>query len=341
MLFTSQVAGSLPVPFPLPERRGGKAVVHLAPKRARRTTGARLTVRHLVTTEPWFAQALRSRWELYRTRVEEYREHPSAETVHQVRVASRRLASQLVLAGRVVAGRKAHKARRMLKRQLQSLGGLRDLHIQRIFFDRQSTRFPELTLLRHHLQRREREVDQPASRRISGSKIRKLGQWIDRLVAELIQASSDASKRQKLAAIALCAAEEAFSETVRRRRLILSSDLGTIHRTRVAFKRFRYLVECLPRELCGLSRRELRRLAYYQRQMGSIQDLEVIHKRIQEFIREDQARETPLRPFRAYLRRRQARALGVFLKSGDQLFQFWPPPGLRETLQSRPACCAA
>jgi CHAD domain-containing protein len=215
----------------------------------------------------------------------------------------------------------------MLKSQLRSLGAVRDLHVQRIFLEQQATKFPQVALLREHLMRRERELIKPASRRMSNSKVKKLQRWIDRLEEEFAQVASDVVKQEEFAAAAWRCAEDAFAETVRCWRLIRLSDLRTIHHTRVAFKKFRYLVESFPTEMSGLSKRQLRQWAYYQRKMGNIQDLVVIQKCIADFIDENGTREAPLRPFCAYVRRRGGRALRAFRDSAEKLFQFWPLPG--------------
>src|SRR5262245_39766310 len=69
----------------------------------------------------WFAQALRSRWERYLQQLEECRREASAEAIHQLRVATRRLISQLFVLGTILPGSKSQRAGRILKRQLQSL----------------------------------------------------------------------------------------------------------------------------------------------------------------------------------------------------------------------------
>jgi len=333
---------SLSVPFPLPKRSTRPAARRLKPPAlAKQAARSLVTDRHSGANEPWFAQAFRSRWEAYRARLDEYRKEPSAESVHEMRVASRRLASQLMVLSCVVGGRKPHKIRRMLKRQLRSLGTLRDLHVQQRFLEQQASRFPGVVQLREELQRKERGLVRPAARRMSNSKIKRLQRWIEGLEEELAQVAIDATKQEKLEAAAWHCAEDAFAETVRCWRLISLSDLRTIHRTRVAFKKFRYIVESLPPEMSGLSKRQLRRLAYYQRKMGNIQDLEVIQECIGDFMDEDGTREAPLRSFCAYSRRRRARALRAFRDSAKKLLQFWPPPNTSAPFRSRATHYAA
>jgi CHAD domain-containing protein len=273
-------------------------------------------------------------------RLEECQREPSAESIHQLRVATRRLISQLFILRAILPGSKSQRACRILKQQLQSLGPLRDLHIQRGFVEGQEARFPEAVILSVELARQERALVKPASRRINHAKASKLARWINRIFAELGQILSETSEREQLTELALCCADSAFSETVQRRQLVVLSDLRTIHRTRVAFKKFRYIVECLPPDVTGLGRRQLRNLAFYQRKMGHIQDLVVIHRGVSDFMRRHKALESWLRPLRAYLRSRQARALRSFEKSMDRLFQFWPPPGLPVAALSEIRCPA-
>jgi CHAD domain-containing protein len=283
-------------------------------------------------TEPWLAPALAGGWKTYRKRLEQCWEEPSEEAVHELRVATRRLISQLLLLGSIVPGRRPQKALRMLKRQLKSLGDLRDTHVQWIFLEQRVARFPELAQLLNGLESSERALIQAASRQINRFKIGKLEKWTRRVLRDLKVLSDDARTQARMETVTLCRAEEAFAATVLRRRLIDSSDLRTIHRTRVAFKKFRYMVEALPPASTGLSKRDLRHLAQYQRRMGRIQDLEVIEAGVRDLVKRDADMASQLTPFFAYLRRYRNRALRAFLKSADQLLEFWPRPAASGTL---------
>lgn len=280
------------------------------------------------TANTWFAEALRRRWKSYRERLEACWKKPSEEAVHELRVAIRRLLSQFDLLDCVISGGKPQKVRRMLKCQLQLLGPLRDIHVQRVFIEKQFAIFPELSLLRRPLDHRERRLIKTTAREVNHFKTEKLEKWIRGIIADLTRDSTGLSKRDRMKALALRHAEEAFAEVVALRRLIDLSDLRTIHSTRIAFKKFRYIVEFLPSEITGLGKRDLRKLAYYQRKMGNIQDIVVVQASITDFIKQNEGVEELMAPFCAYLRRRRGSALRAFLASADQLFSFWPPPGL-------------
>ena len=248
--------------------------------------------------------------------------------MHELRVAIRRLLSQFVLLTRVISDRQPQKVRRILKRQLQSLGALRDTTVQRVFIEKQLVRFPELSDLRRQLERRERRLVKTASRQVNQFKTNKLEKWIRGITEQLTHDSRGAPRRDRMTSLALRLTAEAFADTVALRRLIEFSDSRTIHCMRVAFKKFRYSVECLPPQLTGLSKRDLRKLAYYQRRMGNIQDIEVIRDSITKFIQQNKGVDVLLVHFCAYLRRRRSSAFRAFRASVDELFSFWPPPGL-------------
>jgi CHAD domain-containing protein len=88
------------------------------------------------------------------------------------------------------------------------------------------------------------------------------------------------------------------------------------------------MLESISPALTGLSKRQLRTLASYQRKMGIIQDLEVMRRCVADFVHDDAAAEEMMQPFCRYLQARRARALRAFLKAADRLLGFWPPSRL-------------
>jgi CHAD domain-containing protein len=280
-------------------------------------------------TREWLATALRQRWKTYCERLRQCRRKHSAEAVHEFRVASRRLMSQVTLLGGLLPGRQSHRAHALLKRQLRSLGELRDNHVLQTVLKQQASRFPEVFALLGHLERAERRLIAKATRKIEAFKPRKLEHIVQGVLEVLTSQAGHARREERVRKIVLRQADQAFAEVTARRRAIDFADLGTIHRTRVAFKRFRYILEALPPELSGFTPRELRALAWYQRRMGILQDLVVMTAWIREHSAEHPATAELLAPFCHHLRRRQVRALHSFRRSADRLFEFWPPDSRR------------
>jgi CHAD domain-containing protein len=308
------------------------------PSLARRTNGAHPTVPGVGLC---LINTLEARWKSYRQQLRRCQDQCSEEAVHELRVATRRLIAHLVLISCTVGTPALDKARRVLKRRLAALSDLRDTHVQVEFISHHAAGFPELGLLRKSLEHQERRLVKVAAGKVGSWKTRKIERWLDIIGLELAAKARSPRAHYELAPAVLNATADAFAQTVKRRQAIDLADLRTIHQTRVAFKRFRYMVESLSPEVTGLSKRELRNWAYYQRKMGIIQDLEVLQACVNKHLQENKGAEVLLRRFEAYLRRRRARALRSFLKTADRLSAFWPPAELIAGHEPAPTRCAA
>ena len=328
---------SLPLPC-TPLRTGDTTGRLTEPAAVRLTFPARPVP---VAVGPILAAALESRWQSYLDQLRRCQEQFSEEAVHQLRVATRRLLAQLTLLSCVAPSAALERARRILKRRLAALGDLRDAQVQRLFLEQRVVRFPELVWLRGWLQRRERRLARSAAEKVNDFKTRKLDRWIAAMIGDLTANAGRPRAQSQLASAVVRAAAQAFAEAVERRRTIDLADLRTIHQTRVAFKRFRYMLESLSPGITGLSKQQLRALAYYQRKMGIIQDLEVMQACVARYARENKKRAALLEWFTRDLRQRRARALRSFLKTADRLFEFWPPAALAARGGSVPTRSAA
>jgi CHAD domain-containing protein len=273
---------------------------------------------------PHLAEALREQWGRYRKQLRKCQKDFSIENVHELRVQTRRLMAKLMLIRYVVPSSAVNKASRALKRRLANLGDLRDTHVQIDFLDENLKRFPGLNGFRDYLRRCKHRLEKPTFKKVERSKTRKIGRWIEAMRKELCAKADQATLQTVLAQVVLAATDRAFEEVVERYRAINPADLQTIHRTRVAFKRFRYMVECLPPDVLQPSARALVMLSKYQRKMGDIQDLRVLRARIDKFVRNRAGRKKALRPFRNFLEQRQSRLVRTYLSSADELPRFWP-----------------
>ena len=267
------------------------------------------------------ATALRQRWQTYLQQLRRCRKEFSEDAVHQLRVATRRLMTQFSLLDWVSPGPKAEKARQVLKKRLKCLGELRDVHVQRMFLEQYMSRFPELAGIHEFLQTRERRLAEITAGKVDGFKIRRLKKCTAGLLEEL--SAQNPVDSEWLASRIHAAATDAFEEVVNRRQNMDAQNSQTIHRTRVAFKRFRYIVESLSPAFTGMGKRQLRRLAYYQRRMGNLQDLEILQQTVARFIEDHPTAEHSFKPFCRYLGARHTRAMRACLSRADDLFEFW------------------
>lgn len=153
----------------------------------------------------------------------------------------------------------------------------------------------------------------------------RLGKLIAACREDAEERLGESTPRKALAAL-LRSVDRAFRRTRLLRTRIDARDTWTIHRTRVAFKKFRYMVEALAERLPAMTPERLAAMHRYQTMMGEIQDAEVLLRTLDKFLRKQHISSAPVRRLRAELSRRRQRLIRAYLKAADQLLEFWPPP---------------
>jgi CHAD domain-containing protein len=274
--------------------------------------------------------SVHERWRTFRTELKRCQKKPSEEAVHDLRVAMRRLMSMLDLLASIHPEGDLRKARRRLKKQLNKFGPLRDVQVQVLSIEKLLPSFPELQEFYAYLVKREGSLVQRLNvevKRMRTGKVKKaIGahtQQLERLL------DTPAKQRNKLTA-AIRAVDAAFNTVVQRKLAINPSDSATIHRMRVAFKKFRYMVESLAPMLDWVTRKRLKAMNAFQGSMGDIQDAEVLLTRATAFARKH-GMESGASLGRALeeLARRRTMLTETFLVSADPLFTFWQPVSSR------------
>ena len=119
--------------------------------------------------------------------------------------------------------------------------------------------------------------------------------------------------------------DRAFANAVARRRSIAPAKPRAVHRTRVAFKKFRYLVEQLRPLMPRAAGGSPGKLRGYQKLMGDIQDCETLLAALDKFMREEKSEARRLRKFRAAVKHDHTTLMARYLRRADELFAFWKP----------------
>ena len=136
--------------------------------------------------------------------------------------------------------------------------------------------------------------------------------------------------------------QRAFNRVIEIRHQIDPAHLETIHRTRIAFKRFRYMIELLQPILPAVKPRQLIAMDQYQTMMGEIQDVSVMIERLDALLEKKKFKRLPLDRFRQVLLQRRERLVQAYLNVADQLFTFWPDNRVRRTpRQAQPVAAQA
>ncbi|HSF32834.1 MAG TPA: CHAD domain-containing protein [Candidatus Tectomicrobia bacterium] len=271
-------------------------------------------------------EALNDRWRTFRAELKRCQKKYSEAAVHDLRVATRRLIATLDLVVSVDPQADLRKARRALKRQLGMFGPLRDVQVQSVSIDKMLAKFPKLQSYYDSLMSRERKLVQRLGADIKRVKSGKLEKAIRTAVKRLDVLLDTPERQQEKRAEAIRAVEAAFNRVVERKQAVDPTDSATIHRMRVAFKKFRYMIESLAPMLDRGTSKRLKAMNAFQGDMGDIQDAEVLLTGVVSFARKrGAASEASLAAALQELSDRRAALIEAFLGSADTVYTFWKP----------------
>jgi hypothetical protein len=110
---------------------------------------------------------------------------------------------------------------------------------------------------------------------------------------------------------------------LQRYRNIEPSKPATIHRVRIAFKKFRYMVELVYPLISNFPQDNFKQMHEYQGLMGDIQDVEVFLSVFNEFAGKDNAHSPD--SVRQHYQQRHSEVIHAFIEDMHQLNIFWRP----------------
>jgi CHAD domain-containing protein len=257
----------------------------------------------------------------YRKRLERCQKEFSEKSVHDLRVATRRLLALLDLLKALKCSQISDKPAKNLKKRLDQFGELRDAQVQLELLEPLWTRFPEADGLKAILQRREKKLTTRLSGKIGSAKTTQL--------SHRLKAIEKCVRKCRLGGRPVLddvtpALQGAFQRVLNLRQQVQPGNVASVHRLRIAFKRFRYLNEWLQPVLPQITDRHLERMKEYQSLAGAVQDLEVLLIRLARTVRDRKMNPLALRELRNELLQRKRQALDSFMTRIDDLLKFQP-----------------
>lgn len=261
-------------------------------------------------------QAMDKRWETYREQIKTCRRAFSEEAVHDLRVAARRLLALADLIRAVRPHPRLQKIRKALKGQLDEFDALRDTQVMLAEVSETLESLPELKPLQQILQKRERRLLREAEEFIEALKPAGIARRLEKTRAEIANTDPGTVFDEAV----LHAVDEAYATVLQRYAWIDPAQPATIHRTRIAFKRFRYMVEIVHPLLANFPPTHFKQMHDYQAAMGEIQDAEVFLFTLAE-LTEAEAPEA----IRRHYQQQHAQAIAAFLERKAQVETFWRP----------------
>lgn len=259
----------------------------------------------------------------YRKQLKRCRRKFSEHAVHDLRIETRRLLALLDLLRALHLPGPIRKVRKIFKQQLDAFDGLRDTQVQLSLLRPLMRQFPEGRELKKRLCRHERRLSNELRAGVHATKSGRLERRL-KSVEKQLRAAADELPPEAVRLAILAEVRAAFERVVALRGRIQQNRPATIHRTRVAFKRFRYLCELLRPALPELNDEKLARMHDYQTMMGDIQDAKVLLASMRRAITDREINVLAVGPLQRELRRRQRKLVDGYLAVADRLSDFEP-----------------
>ncbi len=259
-------------------------------------------------------RALDTRWRRLRKDWRRARRRFSGRSIHDLRVASRRLIAVLDTLRSMADDPEIQKCRRRIKKSLGALSPLRDVHVQHSYLSKMSRRFPQLERFQKSLSAKEDRIARKVQRLLK--KDLKLGRVIDRIK------KGAETRRDSKAMIRIL--DRRYREVLRLAGKVDPADPATIHRLRLAFKRFRYTAEVVqPLVKTDVTKARLRQFHAFQTMLGGIQDIDVLSARLEQWAGKEKKRTEKLQPVLKELERRKEKQIAACVRSANRFFPLW------------------
>ena len=298
-----------------PAKLSNSANGHRSPEcRPREAILNQSALRHL-------AASLKRQWKRYRKGLKRCQERFSERAVHESRVETRRLLSLLDLLRPLLRRGEVNRAQTALKKHLDTFDDLRDTQVQLLAVRKLRRLFAAGEPFYEYLLKREQRFRRETRADIKRVKTGRLGRFIDEC-REDMREWRDRASGEEVNALLLGSVDTAFARALELRRQIRPRETEGIHRTRVAFKKLRYMIETLAEHLPA-DENLLVAMHRYQTMMGDIQDAEVLLRSFDKFLVKKPVDLTDARRLRRELLRRRQWLIRVYLDAADQLSEFW------------------
>jgi CHAD domain-containing protein len=277
--------------------------------------------------ENTLAATLDRRWNEYRVQFKTCRREFSEEAVHDLRVAARRLLAVLDILRAIDPHPRLQKMRRFLKEQLDNLDDLRDVQVMLIETSEAQERLPQLKPFQKDLQKQETRMLRWARKQVQVSKPSGWSRHIEKMRAALEKESSEPGFSARL----LETMDNAYLKVTQLYSKLDRAQPATIHRLRIAFKKFRYMTEVIQPILANYPDTFFERMHDHQSAMGDIHDIDIFLNTLADFAESSlhhAHRDAPPfdpKPIQRYYKKRQTEFIAAFFKKKTELKGFWRP----------------
>ena len=262
-------------------------------------------------------EIFRTRWQTYQDELKRCQAEATEEAVHDLRVATRRLLALIDLLRAVVPHPHFKNLRRMLKNQLDDLDDLRDTQVMLAETSESLIELPEIETFVKFLNKRERRLLSLTAKSIKSFEYSSFRKQMEAIRKKILMQKLDTVFNNLI----LQTVDDQFGVVIRRYQRVDPANPATIHRMRIAFKKFRYMVEITHALIPNYPDNTFNLMNDYQGMMGDIQDAKVLLSTFEDFADRDTSYDP--KPVFHYYQQRYNQLVNVFIENMYQINTFW------------------
>jgi len=267
--------------------------------------------------EELLLSTLNQRYENYLAERKRCKDEFSDEAVHDLRLAGRRLLALIELLRAIAPTPSLQKLRRAFKDQLDSLDNLRDTQVLLAEISETIETLPELAPFQKFLQKREKRLLNSTEHDVRAFKNGPIARQLENVRASLTEITSG----QDLTARLFTIVDDACLTVTQRKGRVDPPQSSSIHRIRIAFKKFRYMLEIIYPILPGLPEAHFKNMHNYQTAMGEIQDVEVFLQTLADFANGHEAYDS--QPVRKFYEQHHVELINAYIETMHEFVTFW------------------
>lgn len=280
------------------------------------TTSANKNTGSTLPVNEFLIEALDQRWKNYRAELKRCRAEFSNEAVHDLRSSARRMLAFIRLMNSISPRPRLQKLNRAFKDQLDEFDDLRDTQVVIAEISETLQELPQLEEFQNYLLGVEKHLLKTLRKKLKVIDLFEVSKRVRRMRESLKTEPNDDLISQSLQAV-----DNAFLVVRRRRQWINPAQASSIHRVRLVFKPFRYMVEVIHPLVDNFPLENLKAMHDYQSLMGEIQDVEIIMQAFADA--SGQVSPFDSEPIRRYYVRCHEKAISAYLECINQLDTFW------------------
>ncbi len=250
----------------------------------------------------------------YRKRVKSCRHAAEEETVHKLRISTRRLLASIELFQKLTPKQELRKLRKELKARLDAFDELRDTQVMLQEISPARAELEELSPFLHHLEVAEQRLSAQTPAIIHNMDSAKLETLFKKTFNRLVKDLSKADLTPQI----IASIDENYSGAMERYEMIDVTQPATIHRTRIAVKKLRYMLEAAQILLPPLPENHLKEIHSYLTSMGEIQDSSVLLLHLKTFYSD----RIPF-AIQKHYQRRHSEIINAYMMRREKIKQFW------------------